>query len=94
MLLLTPDTDQFGGSLSVADETLVVGGAGFNSSAGAVYIFTVSRSGVFQADQRLLHPEDVGGALRGDCSTPHEMVLFDVTNNPNDTVKHFSGFSH
>ncbi|CAM9244645.1 unnamed protein product, partial [Sphacelaria rigidula] len=52
------DTDQFGGSLSVADETLVVGGAGFNSSAGAVYIFTVSRSGVFQADQRLLHPED------------------------------------
>lgn len=62
---ITPDTDQFGGSLSIADETLAVGGAGFNSSAGAAYIFTISRSGVFQSDQRILHPEDVGRVLPG-----------------------------
>lgn len=71
MLTLTTDTDQFGSSLSVADETLVVGGAGFNSSAGAVYIFTVSRSGVFQADQRLLHPEDVSVVYSMETAAPH-----------------------
>lgn len=54
-----PDQDQFGSSLSLSDDTLAVGGVGHNSSAGAAYLFTVSRSGVFQADQRIQHPEQV-----------------------------------
>lgn len=53
------DKDKFGSSISLADDTLAVGGMGYNSSAGAAYIFTVSRSGIFQADQRILHPEQV-----------------------------------
>lgn len=43
----------------MSDDTLAVGGVGHNSSAGAAYVFTVSRSGVFQADQRIKHPEEV-----------------------------------
>lgn len=58
--------DEFGSSLSSSSDTLVVGGVGYNSSAGAAYIFTVSRSGVYQADQRIVHPEQVN---RG-CITP------------------------
>lgn len=51
--------DEFGSSLSSSGDTLVVGGVGYNSSAGAAYVFTVSRSGVYQADQRIVHPEQV-----------------------------------
>ncbi|CAM9122390.1 unnamed protein product, partial [Hapterophycus canaliculatus] len=49
--------DKFGSSLSLSGETLVVGGVGFDSSAGAAYVFTVSRSGIYQADQQIVHPE-------------------------------------
>ncbi|CAM9102436.1 unnamed protein product [Scytosiphon promiscuus] len=49
--------DKFGSSLSLSGETLVVGGVGYNSSAGAAYVFTVSRSGIYQADQQIIHPE-------------------------------------
>ncbi|CAM9763265.1 unnamed protein product [Pylaiella littoralis] len=48
--------DEFGSSLSLSDDTLVVGGVGYNSSAGAAYVFTVSRSGAYQSDQRIEHP--------------------------------------
>ena len=54
-----PDQDQFGSSVTLSDETLVVGGVGYNSGAGAAYVFTVSRSGAYQADQRIEHPEEV-----------------------------------
>lgn len=49
------------------DDTLVVGGAGYNSSAGTAYVFTVSRSGVFQADQRIENPDEVRHDLRKTC---------------------------
>lgn len=51
--------DQFGSSFSVSDETLVVGGVGYNSNAGAAFVFTVSKSGAYQADQRIEHPDEV-----------------------------------
>ena len=43
----------------MSGDTLVVGGIGHNSDAGVAYVFTVSRSGIFQADQRIEHPEQV-----------------------------------
>ncbi|CAM9924718.1 unnamed protein product, partial [Discosporangium mesarthrocarpum] len=71
--LWSTDQDFFGGSLSLAEDTLAVGGAGYNSSAGAVYVFTVSRSGVFQADQQILHPYE---ARSGD-SFGHSLSLYE-----------------
>lgn len=54
-----PGKDKLGSSLSMNGDTLAAGGIGYNSSAGVVYMFTASRSGVFQADQRIEHPEQV-----------------------------------
>lgn len=51
--------NMFGTSLSLSDDTLAVGGVGYNSSAGAAFVFTVSKSGIFQADQRIEHPDEV-----------------------------------
>lgn len=68
-----PGQDQFGSSVSLSDETLVVGGVGHNSSAGAAYVFTVSRSGAYQADQRIEHPDGVR-TTAGESSRDHEEV--------------------
>lgn len=45
--------------MTLSDETLVVGGVGYNSGAGVAYVFTVSVSGAYQADQRIEHPDEV-----------------------------------
>eukprot|EP00752_Nemacystus_decipiens_P003960 g3626.t1 len=50
--------DQFGSSVTLSDETLVVGGVGYNSGAGVAYVFTTSGSGAYQADQRIEHPDE------------------------------------
>lgn len=48
--------------MTLSDETLVVGGVGYNSGAGVAYVFTVSGAGAYQADQRIEHPDEVRAA--------------------------------
>ncbi len=47
--------------MALSDGTLAVGAPGFNSSNGVVYIWKLSSSGVFQAQQRVLNPAADGG---------------------------------
>ncbi|CAM9348358.1 unnamed protein product, partial [Phaeothamnion confervicola] len=52
--LWSTSRDQFGTAMSLDGDTLVAGGAGAGGGAGAAYVFTLSRTGLFQGDQQLV----------------------------------------